>query len=264
MAGTNSTKPHAATVSEGGGPAIILVDPQLGENIGTSARAMLNCGLTDLRLVRPREEWPNPKAAAAASGAGVVLERARVYHTTAEAVADLRHVFAATGRGRDMNKRIVTPRRCGEDLRRFGNAGDTCGVLFGPERSGLVNDDLALADTVVTASLNPAFRSLNLAQAVLLVCYEWFQAGRAEPEERLVKGGAKPATKREILHFFEHLERELDASGFLRISGKRPIMVRNLRNMFQRAGLMDHEVRTLRGVITSLVGGRERGRKAGD
>jgi tRNA/rRNA methyltransferase len=254
MAGTDKTRPPPGTVTEGGGPAIILVEPQLGENIGAAARAMLNCGLRDLRLVRPRDGWPSESAAAAASGADLVLERARLYESTAEAVADLQHVYAATARGRDMNMRVVTARRAAEDMRRFGRRAETSGVLFGPERSGLTNDDVVLADALLIAALNPAFRSLNLAQAVLIVAYEWFVAEDRAPEEHVVKGGARPATKEELLNFFDHLESELDACGFLRPVENRPIMVRNIRNMFQRAGLMDPEVRALHGIVTGLSG----------
>jgi tRNA/rRNA methyltransferase len=131
-------------------------------------------------------------------------------------------------------------------------------VLYGPERSGLTSDDVVLADALLVAALNPAFRSLNLAQAVLLVAYEWFVAGETTPEERVVKGGARPATKEELLNFFDHLESELDDCGFLRAAEKRPIMVRNIRNMFQRAGLMDHEVGTLHGIVTGLSGRKRR------
>jgi len=168
MAGTNHRR-SAVT----GGPAIILVEPQLGENIGTAARAMLNCGLDDLRLVRPRDGWPSEKAVAAASGADTVLENARLYPSVAAAISDLVHVFAATARDRGMVRREVTPRRAATEMRAWLGTGEACGVLIGPERTGLLNDDLALADTVLTVPLNPAFSSLNLAQAVLIVGYEW-------------------------------------------------------------------------------------------
>ena len=152
-----------------------------------------------------------------------------------------------------MNKTILSPRVAGEKTRAFSDGGEACGVLFGRERSGLVNDDVALADAVLIASLNPAYRSLNLAQAVLLFAYEWFEAGSDSEGEHLVRHGAKPATKKELLGFFGHLEEELDSGGFLRPPEKRPAMVRNIRNMFQRAGLMDHEVKTLRGIISALT-----------
>jgi tRNA/rRNA methyltransferase len=241
-----------------GGPAVILVAPQLGENIGTAARAMYNCGLTEMRIVRPRDGWPNQKAVAAASGADTVLQQARLFDSVEEAIADLRHVYATTARDRYMVKRILTPRRGAAEMRSFMAAGEGCGILFGPERTGLVNDHIALADTVLTVPLNPAFSSLNLAQAVLLVGYEWFTSGDETPAEELVTGHSKPATKEELLRFFGHFEEELDRSGFLRTSDKRPGMIRNLRNLFQRAQLTAQELRTLHGVITAFVGPRGR------
>lgn len=243
-----------------GGPTIILVDPQLGENIGMVARAMLNCGLGDLRLVRPRDGWPSKTAAAAAAGADAVLEAARLFDTTAQAVADLDLVYAATVRERDMIKPVVTPRRVAAEMRQHASAGGFPGILFGPEAVGLANDDVALADAIVTAPINPDFGSLNLAQAVMLVGYEWFQADDATPETRMTMAATRPATKGELLGLFEHLEQELDESGFLHVREKRPIMVRNLRNLLQRAGLTEQEVRTLRGVIASLTTRRRGGR----
>ncbi len=252
MAGTDRTKPPAAGV----GPAIVLVEPQLGENIGMAARAMLNCGLTDLRLVKPRDGWPSEAADNAASGADAVIRAATLYDSAADAVADLSLVFATTARDRDMTKRFVTPRQAGQELRAFEAGGGRAGVLFGKEAKGLKNDDLALADACIMAPLNPAFRSLNLAQAVFVVGYEWFMAGADAPADRLVMPKeTRPADKRELFGLFEHLERELDASGFLHVKEKQPVMVRNLRNMLGRAGLTEQEVRTLRGVITSLVSG---------
>src|SRR5579883_139192 len=254
MAGTDHRRKPAA-----GGPVIILVDPQLGENIGTAARAMLNCGLTELRLVRPRDGWPNEKAVSAASGADLVLEQAQLFDRVEEAIADLRHVYATTARDRDMVKRVVTPRLAAAEMRRFVAAGEGCGVLFGRERSGLVNDDIALADTVLSVPLNPGFSSLNLAQAVLVIGYEWFTAGDATPSELLGTGHSRPGTKEELLRFMEHLEEELDRHGFMRTEEKRPTMVRNLRNLFQRAQCTEQELRTLHGVVTALAGPRERG-----
>jgi tRNA/rRNA methyltransferase len=256
MAGTDHRRHPAA-----GGPAIILVDPQLGENIGTAARAMLNCGLTDLRLVRPRDGWPNEKAVSAASGADIVLEEARLFDRVEDAIADLRHVYATTARDRYMVKRMVTPRAAAAEMRRLMAAGEGCGILFGRERSGLVNDDVVLADTVLSVPLNPGFSSLNLAQAVLLVGYEWFAAGEASPPELLHTGQSRPATKEELLGFFRHLEEELDRNGFMRTAEKRPSMVRNLRNLFQRAHCTEQELRTLHGVITAFAGPRERAAK---
>ena len=249
MAGTDHRRE-----ARNGGPVIVLVEPQLGENIGTSARAMYNCGLTDLRLVRPRDGWPSAKAEAAASGATIVLEKARLFERAEDAIADLRHVYVTTARDRYMVKHVLTPRAAAKELRGFMAEGEGCGILFGPERTGLVNDHIALADRVIHVTLNPAFSSLNLAQAVLLIGYEWLQAGDETPGATLVTGHSRPATKEELLRFFEHFEKALDQSGFLRTADKRPGMVRNLRNLFQRAECTEQELRTLHGVITAFMG----------
>jgi len=256
MAGTDRRRLPAS-----GGPAIILVAPQLGENIGTAARAMYNCGLTDLRLVRPRDGWPSAKAQAAASGADTVLEKARLFETPEGAIADLARVYATTARDRYMVKRIVTPRQGAAEIRAFMAAGERCGILFGPERTGLLNEHIALADTVMCAPLNPAFSSLNLAQAVLIVGYEWFAAGDATPPTFLHSGHSQPAAKEKLIRFFEHLEEELDRNGFMRNAEKRPSMVRNLRNLFQRAQCTEQELRTLHGVVTAFAGPRKRAAK---
>mgnify|MGYP000415187233 CR=1 FL=1 len=211
MAGTDSSRQPPRTVAEGGGPAVILVEPQLADNIGAAARAMLNFGLTDLRLVRPRPGWPDDKAAAVGAGADMVLERARLYDSTSAAIADLRHVYAATARPRDMIKPVVTPRQAARHMRRWLARGEQAGVLFGPERAGLNNDDVVLAEALIMVPLSPAFASLNLAHAVLLVSYEWFQAGDGTPEVALGAGRSRPATKAELVGLFEHLEAELDA-----------------------------------------------------
>ncbi len=258
MAGTDASRLVPAGAAASAAPAVILVDPQLGENIGMVARAMLNCALGDLRLVRPRDGWPNEKAAAAASGADSVLAQARLFDTTAEAIKDLQRVYATTARPRDMTKTTVLPRRAAAEMRAFAETGGRSGVLFGPEAKGLTNDDVALADAVLTVPLNPGFGSLNLAHAVLVVGYEWLHAaGDAPPAGLTAPKTTRPATKEELIGLFEHLERELDACGFLHVAEKRPHMVRNLRNIFQRAGLTDQEVRTLRGVISALTGGRK-------
>jgi tRNA/rRNA methyltransferase len=258
MAGTDRS--HAGPPDSGpadSGPAIVLVEPQLGENIGMVARAMLNCGLTDLRLVRPREAWPNAKAVAAAAGADAVVASARLYETTADAVGDLVNVYAATARSRDMTKRVVTPHQAALELRAASREGSAGGVLFGKEAKGLHNDDVAIADTILTVPLNPGFQSLNLAMAVLLLGYEWnLLAADSPPSRDMMPKDTRPATKAELQGLHEHLERELDACGFLRVQEKRPIMVRNLRNLFGRAALSEQEVRTLRGVIACLVSHR--------
>ncbi len=258
MAGTDSTKPQALPP----GPVIVLVEPQLGENIGMVARAMLNCGLTELSLVNPRDGWPSDEALAAASGADKVIEGATLFDTTADAVKDLELVFATTARARDMTHRVVTPREAASEIRGFMTGKGKAGVLFGREAKGLKNDDLALADAVVMVPVNPAFSSLNLAQAVFCIGYEWLLAASSAPEGGLVMPKeTRPANKAELGGLFGHLEGELDRSGFLHVKEKRPVMVRNIRNMFQRAALTEQEVRTLRGIITSLVG--KRGRRNG-
>ena len=236
------------------GPAIILVEPQLGENIGMVARAMLNCGLTDLRLVHPRDGWPSADAVATSASASAVIDNVRVYQKTEHAIADIDTLYATTARPRDMTKRVVTPRQGAAELIEQMSSGGRCGLLFGREAKGLKNDDIVLADTILTVPLNPEFTSLNLAQAVFCVAYEWFQAqDNTPPEELNIPKTTRPANKRELIGLFEHFEGALDDSGFLQITEKRPNMVRNLRNIWQRASLTDQETRTLRGVITSLV-----------
>jgi tRNA/rRNA methyltransferase len=252
MAGTNR-KQQAVL----GGPPVILHQPQLGENIGLAARAMLNCGLTEMRLVAPRDGWPNEKARTASSGAVAVIEGARVFATLPEALADLTHVFATTARPRDMAKPVLTPKAAAVALRTLVAEGRKPGLLFGPERMGLTNDDIPLADTIVAVPLNPAFSSLNLAQAVLLVGYEWLQAADATPDFQHWGGGDEPAPKAELMNFLERFEAELDDGGFLRNLEQRPTMVRNLRNLFQRARPTSQELRTLHGAVRSLVDKRK-------
>ena len=254
MAGTDQTKQSIL-----GGPAVVLVEPQLGENIGTAARAMLNFGLKDLRLVRPRDPWPNEKARAPASRADVVIDSARVYRQTADSIAELNHIYATTARPRDMLKPVMTPRAAMEAARRHAAVGETTGILFGREKSGLHNDDIAISKAIVEVPVNPAFASLNIAQAVLILGYEWFLTGNEPPAEKLPQGATRPANHDELMGLFDHLERELDSGGFLYPPEKRPTMVRNIRNIFSRSGLMEQEVRTLRGIITTLTKPRNRG-----
>lgn len=253
MAGTDRTREPVL-----GGPAIILVAPQLGENIGATARAMYNFGLTDLRLVRPRDGWPNEKARAPASGADAVIDGASVFASVPDAVADLRHVYAATARARDALKTVVTPERAAQAMRASAPDAAGCGVLFGGERAGLDNDDVALAEAIINVPLNPAFSSLNLAQSVVLVAYEWFRAGDATPGEQIDTGPTGPATKADLVGLFEHLERELTRGGFLWPPEKAPTMVRSIRTMLQRARLTEQEVRTFRGIIKALTELRRR------
>jgi tRNA/rRNA methyltransferase len=253
MAGTDRTRPAVE-----GGPVVVLVDPQLGENIGTAARAMYNFGLTELRLVRPRDGWPSDKARSAASGADRVIDGAVVFPTTAAAIADLQRVYATTARRRDLRKSVLTPEETATRLRTSAGKGERTGILFGAERTGLHNDDIALCDAVIAIPSNPAFSSLNIAQAVLLVGYAWFRAGDATPPESFDGGATEPASRADLLGLFEHLERELLASGFLYPPAKVPTMVMNLRSMLSRAQLTEQEVRTLRGVVAALAGGKKR------
>ena len=257
MAGTDKGRPSVT-----GGPSVVLVAPQLGENIGMVARAMLNCGLTKLSLVRPRDGWPNPAAEAAAAGAAEVLDGVAVFASTADAVAGFRRVYATTARPRGMVKPVLTPRAAACDMRAAEGEGVSVAVLFGAERSGLSNDELALADRVIEVPLNPAFASLNLAQAVLVVGYEWFQAAHPQPSESPVttlSGGGLPAERGELLNFLERLERSLDGGDFFHPPEKRASMVRNLRNIFLRGDLTDAEVRTLHGVVSALLKARPDG-----
>ena len=227
----------------------------MGENIGMAARAMLNFGLTEMRLVRPRDSWPNAKAINASSGAHTVLSDAKIFDSTEQAVADLHRVAATTARLRDMTKDVQSPRDWAATARAVTGADQRCGLLFGREQHGLDNDDLALVDTLVTVPTNPAFSSINLAQSVLLLGYEWRLAGGAEvPDAIHRKGwGAVPAKQGDVIAFYEHLEDELDKAGFLRVKEKRARMIRNIRNTFNRIQMSDQEVRTLRGVIVALT-----------
>ena len=239
-------------------PAVILIRPQLSENIGTTCRAMLNCGLTELRLVQPRENWLSDKAIAASSGAEELLKQAKLFDSTKDAIADLQRIYATTGRNRFMVKPVVTPKRAAEEMRIHAANGLACGVLFGPERTGLENDDVSLAETVITVPLNPDYCSLNLAQGVLIIAYEWYQAGDPAEPVAMTKGAAAVADKETLFGFFRHLEEELDNCGFFRAPEKRPGMIRNIRNMFERADLTLQEVRTLHGIIHELVTYRHR------
>ncbi|MBT7942760.1 MAG: RNA methyltransferase [Alphaproteobacteria bacterium] len=256
MAGTDHTKTTEPALKGLTTPAVILVEPQLGENIGMAARAMLNCGLTDLRLVAPRDGWPNKDALAASAGAVQVIEAAQVFETTTEAVADLNFVLATTARHRDMTTRIVTPHQAAAEIHAvLGEGENRAGILFGREAKGLKNDDVTQADAIVMVPVNPGFSSLNLAQAVFAVCHEWYLAAidEQEPSGLAIPKETRPASKDELNGMLKHLGDELEDAGFFHVEGKRPVMERNLRNMFQRANLTEQEIRTLRGVISSLT-----------
>lgn len=216
------------------------------------ARAMLNCGVTELRLVNPRDGWPSEKARDASSGALSVIDGARVFTSTAAAIADLTRVYATTARPREMVGRVLTLRAAGAEMRAEAAAGERrAGILFGGERSGLGNEDVSLADTIITVPLNPDFTSLNLAQAVLLVTYEWFTAADETAPERLETNLSEIAGKGDLDNFVTRLGQVLDRGGFFRSPDMRPSVMRNIRNLFQRARPTDQEIRTLHGIVAA-------------
>jgi tRNA/rRNA methyltransferase len=235
---------------------VILNEPQLAENIGAVARVMANFGLADLRLVRPRDGWPQDRAWASASGADWPLEQARVFGRLEEAIADLRLVHATTARPREVQLPVLSPREAAAELRQAAEAGQATGLLFGGERAGLETQDVALAHAVVTIPIDPKFRSLNLAQAVAITAYEWSVTERGLPPN--FREGEPPAEQAAMVGLYEHLEGELEFSGFFHPPEKKPAMLRNLRAALGRARMTDQEVRTFRGVITALTKGRGR------
>jgi tRNA/rRNA methyltransferase len=237
-------------------PVVILVRPQLGENVGAAARAMLNFGLHELRLVEPSCGWPNVKALQTASGATEVLNRLQVFDGVAGAAGGLHRLYATTARPRDLAKPVVTAAQAAREARDALARGERVGVLFGPERTGLSNDDLIHADAVVRIPVNPDFFSLNLAQAVLLVAYEWFQVAEPAPERQEIPPAGRLATKGELDQLLAHLVSELDAADFFRTPDRRQSMARALRLIFARAGLHEPDVHLLRGAIKQLVRGR--------
>jgi len=238
-------------------PVVILNEPQLAENIGAVARVMANFGLADLRLVRPRDGWPQERAWASASGADWPLDGARVFETLAEATGDLRLVLATTARPRDARLPVLTPREAAGQLRSESALGRPVGLLFGGERAGLGADDIARCQAIVTVPIDPRFHSLNLAQAVAINAYEW-RLGEAPEAPAAFLTSAAPAEQATLAGFYQQLETELDAAGFFHPPEKRASMVRNLRAAFARSRLSDQEVRTLRGVVTALAKGRGR------
>jgi tRNA/rRNA methyltransferase len=241
-----------------GSPAFILIEPQLGENIGAAARAMANFALKDLRLVAPRDGWPNPKALAAASGADHVIAAVRVFPDERAATADAPRVFATSARPRELTKPVLTPGAAIAEMRALRAKGIKSALLFGGERAGLTNDHISLADAIISVPVNPGFGSLNLAQAVLILAYEWFKSEAQGAPYDLPLGPNVPASREEIHHLFDHLEAELDACGFLFPPDKRPHMVRNIRTTLLRAQLTDQDVRTWRGIIKALAEGPKR------
>jgi tRNA/rRNA methyltransferase len=248
MAGTDREK---QLIQEG--PAIILVEPQLGENIGMVARAMANFGLAELRLVKPRDGWPNEKARAAAAKADHVIDGVIVFDTLAEAIGDLNYVIATTARQRDGFKPVRGPVEAARILRQRFDNGQKNGILFGRERFGLDNDEVALADEIVTFPVNPAFASLNIAQAVLLMSYEWMKTGLESETQTAFEGPiSEPAPKAALQGLFDHLEEALSVRGYFRPAPKKPKMVDNLRAVLTRPGFALEEIQVLRGVVSSL------------
>jgi tRNA/rRNA methyltransferase len=244
----------------GAAPAVILSQPQMGENIGAAARAMKNFGLSELRLIAPKVEWPNDRAQMLASGAGDILEAATVHPDTPAALAEFGLVLATTARGRDVVRDILTPQEAAARLRAAAAEGIRTAILFGGERAGLTNEEMSLADAAVTIP-TAEFPSLNLGQAVLLLGYEWLKSADSTPASRIRKTVAVPATRAELAGLFEHLERELDAAQFFFPPAKKEAMVRNIRAMILRSHLTDQEVRTIRGMIVALVRNKYRGKQ---
>jgi tRNA/rRNA methyltransferase len=251
-AGTDKTKEWVAPP----GPAVVLVEPQLGANIGAAARAMANFGLSRLRLVKPREQWPNPQAHVLAAGADRILDNAVLYDTIEAAIADCTLVLATTARAHDQAKPVVEPAEAARLMGPRVQAGENVAVLFGRERYGLESREVGLADRIITFPVNPAFASLNLGQAVLIIAYEWFKlAGSglpfAMPEKSPLAG------KAQLLAFFATLERELEKVEFFRPPDKRDTMLINLRNVFHRMQPTQQDIQTLHGVITAIAEGRK-------
>lgn len=246
-AGTNKTRRLIT-----GGPVIILVEPQLGENIGMVARAMANFGLSELRIVNPRDGWPNEKARAVASKADHVIDGVKVFDTLKEAIADLNRLLATTARQRDMLKPVLAPDVAAQLVKARMGANERVGILFGRERWGLENDEVALADEIITFPVNPALASLNIAQAVLLMSYEWMRTSVAEGETRFKAPDRIPASKSSLINLLSHLEEALDEAKYFFPPERREKMSINLHSIFTHAGLQEQEVQTLHGVIAAL------------
>lgn len=240
-------------------PDFVLVRPQMGENIGAAARAMWNFGLDRMRVVAPRDAWPNPRAAAMASGAGRLLDEARIVPATAEAVADCAFVFATTARTRDLHKPVFSPERAMALAAARIGAGERVAVLFGPERAGLENDDIARANALINVPVNPDFASLNLAQCVLLTAYEWQRAAGDVIHERTGAARADPAVQVEVEALAAHYEARLDEAGFFFPAHKAAPMKLNLRNLWSRMPLTRADVQMLHGVLRQMVRWKERG-----
>jgi tRNA/rRNA methyltransferase len=252
-AGTDKTKRWSGEA----GPVVVLVEPQLGENIGAAARAMANFGLSRLRLVKPRQAWPNDKARMMAAGADRVLDGAALYDNLEAAIADCTFVLATTARAHDQAKPVIGAADAAAEMAPRVAAGETVAILFGRERNGLENDEVALADRVVTLPVNPAFASLNLAQAVVVVAYEWFKRKSGTKLPFAMPQKSPPAPKEQMLAFFASLEHELEKVEFFRPPDKRETMQINLRNIFARMAPTQQDIQTLHGVVMSIAEGRK-------
>jgi tRNA/rRNA methyltransferase len=252
-AGTDKTKRWIETP----GPVVVLVEPQLGENIGAAARAMANFGLSRLRLVKPLQGWPNERAKVMAAGADRVLDGAALYATLGDAVADCTYVVATTARNHDQAKPVLSPAQMAETIAPKVSGGETVAIVFGRERIGLENHEVARADAIVTLPVNPAFASLNLAQAVVVVAYEWFKEASGGQLPFSAPDKSPPAPKQQLDAFFADLERELDAIEFYRPHEKRGVMSTNLRNIFNRMMPTEQDIRTLHGITMALAQGRK-------
>jgi len=259
MSGTDRTK----SAPDLAGPVVILVEPQLGENIGMAARAMGNFALSRLRLVNPRDGWPNIAAQRAAAGADHILEKVELFDTVQAAVADLDLLFATTARAHDQAKPVVAPEGAAREIVSHVAAGGGAGILFGRERAGLTNDEVALANRIVTFPVNPGFASLNLAQAVLLMGYEWFKLATEGALPFAMPERSERASHHQIDAFFENLVRELDNVEFLRPREKRETMLVNLRNIFTRMDPTKQDMHTLHGVVMAIAEGRKGPAKGG-
>lgn len=254
MAGTDSSKDFELKPT----PAVILCEPQLGENIGTAARAMANFGLWDLRIVNPRDGWPNERARGAAAKADHVIDRVQVFDRVEDAIADLSLVYATTARSRDMFKPVIGPDEAANKLVPHIASGQKAGILFGRERWGLNNEEVALCDSIVTLPVEPAFASLNIAQAVLVLAYEWRRAVNGAEDLPFTGDVGEPAPREQLVGLYEHLEDVLDRSNYFKVAHKRPSMVNNIRSMLGRAKFNAQEVRTFRGIIAALDRRHER------
>ncbi|NEW93395.1 TrmJ/YjtD family RNA methyltransferase [Rhodopseudomonas sp. BR0M22] len=257
--GTDRSKPPAAL----DGPVVILVEPQLGENIGMCARAMGNFGLTRLRLVKPRDGWPNIAATRASAGADHILNAVELFDSVEDAVADCALLFATTARAHDQAKPVRAPEAAAQEIVASIATGVTAGILFGRERHGLENDEVALANRIVTFPVNPAFASLNLAQAVLLMGYEWFKHATGGALPFTMPERSEPASQHQMQAFFDNLVAELDRVEFLRPPEKRDTMLVNLRNIFTRMDPTKQDIHTLHGAIMAIAEGRKGPAKGG-